>query len=88
MHRVHLVTLAAIACLTLSTCDTPPPGVRDAEAWKLALQDCRRIARLAYGYGNARDFDDIGRPLQYGRNVSSQIIDPCMKARGFPPPPP
>ena len=88
MDRVHRLALAALACLPLLSCDTPPPGVIDPEAWKLALQDCRRIARLAYGYGNARTVGGIGKPLNYGRNVSSQIIDPCMRAHGFPPPPP
>jgi hypothetical protein len=85
MHRVHRVILAAIACLPLFACETPPPGVVDAGAWSQALEDCRRIARLTIGYGN--NFGAIGRPFQYYRNISSQIVDPCMVSRGFPPPP-
>ena len=87
MDRVHRIALAALASLPLLSCDTPPPGVIDVEAWKLALQDCRRFARLSLGYSSARNFGAIGKPLQYDKNIRSQIVDPCMKARGFPPPP-
>jgi hypothetical protein len=84
MQRVHCAILAATACLPLFACETPPAGVIDAGAWSQALEDCRRMARLTIGYGN--NFGAIGRPFQYGRNISWEIVDPCMASRGFPPP--
>jgi hypothetical protein len=87
MHRLHWVTLAILASLPLAACDTPPPGVANALAWREALQECRQIARVAYGYGSNRDFDDIGQPLHFIHDTSWEVVDPCMKARGYPPPP-
>jgi hypothetical protein len=87
MHRVYQLMFAGLAPLLLGACDTPPPGVWDTAAWREALQECRQIARLAYGYGNSGDFDDIGHPQHFIHNTSWEIVDPCMVARGFPPPP-
>jgi len=87
MHFAHQAMLAALISLPLVACDTPPPAVRDVAAWRDALQECRRIARVDYGYAGARDFGAIGRPTYFVHNTSSEIVDPCMVARGFPPPP-
>ena len=84
MHRVHGI-FVILAPLFLAACDTPPPAVRDASAYQLALQDCRRIARLASGYN--QDFAVIGRPAHFIHETSWEIVDPCMRARGFPAPP-
>jgi hypothetical protein len=90
MHRVHQVVLAILAILApllLIACDTPPPGVTNVAGWREALQECRQIARVAYGYGNSGDFDAIGQPRHFIHNTSWEMVDPCMVARGFPPPP-
>jgi hypothetical protein len=74
------LAFAVIASLPLVACDTPPPGVTNVAAWHQALTDCRRYARLSgTGSGQWRDYDDTAQP-------ESQYINPCMQARGYPPP--
>lgn len=76
------IVFAIIATVPLVACDSPPPGVADAAAWQQAFTDCRRYARLA-GTGNGwwRDYDDL-------RQSEWEYIDPCMEAKGYPPPVP
>jgi hypothetical protein len=74
------IMFAVIASLPLVACDRPPPAVTNVAAWHEALTECRRYARLS-GAGNGwwRDYDDTAGP-------EWAYIDPCMVARGFPPP--
>jgi len=87
MQRMSPIALALVAPWLLAACDTPPPGVKDVAAWRESLQDCRQFARLAYGYGSSHDFDAIGRPSHFVHDTSWEVVDPCMKAKGYPPPP-
>jgi hypothetical protein len=86
MRWAPWTALAPMAFLLLAGCETPlPPNVNPA-AYQQALLDCKQQARV-YGYRNWGDFDDIGRPRIFARDTSWEYIDPCMQARGFPPPP-
>ncbi len=87
MHRACHAMLVALIMLPLVACDTPPASARDATAWRAALQECRRIARVEYGYASSRDFGGIGRPTRFVHDTSWEVVDPCMVARGFAPPP-
>lgn len=89
MLRFANVLLAIAATAACAACVQPaPPGV-NATAWRTALIACKRVAR-AYGpYGNGPEFDfgAIGHPRVFVRDKSWEIVDPCMRAKGFPPPP-
>ena len=76
------IAFAIIATLPLVACDTPPPNVTNVAAWQQALTDCRRYARLSgTGNGEWRDYDDL-------EESEWEYIDPCMQAKGYPPPVP
>ena len=76
------MAIAIIATLPLVACDTPPSTVADAAAWRQALTDCRRYARLVgTGNGQWRDYEDLAQS-------EWEYIDPCMQGRGYPPPVP
>ncbi|HVA12397.1 MAG TPA: hypothetical protein VNF99_04030 [Stellaceae bacterium] len=81
VSRILVLTAAALC----TACAEPaPPGVNQV-AWDRALHDCKEPAR-AYGYGKY-DFDDIGHPRIFAQDTSWEVVDPCMKAKGFPAPP-
>ena len=91
MTRRHLralwfVLAAAAAC---TSCAQPaPPGV-DPVAYNRALHDCKEYARAYYGYGYGERpvFATVGTPGYFLLDKSWEIVDPCLKAKGFPPPP-
>lgn len=74
---------APMAFLPLAGCgDTPPSGV-NAAAYQQALLECREEARAVYGI----DIPAIGHPRFFAADTSWEVVDPCMQAKGFPPPP-
>jgi hypothetical protein len=85
MRWTRWITLAPMAFLPLAGCDTPPPGV-DAAAWQQALVTCKERAAAA-GYRSWSGFNQIGHPGRFVQDASWEVVDPCMEAKGFPPPP-
>lgn len=89
IRRICAILLALAAGAACVSCAEPvPPGV-DPAAYNRALHACKEYARAYYGYGYGERpvFATVGTPGFFLHDKSWEIVDPCLRAQGFPPPP-